>query len=780
MSSDISSVSGGGGGAGGPAPSVLQIKTRNIIRPPTPETVITERPMDPDISIYCDSCREFISVRATQEHRAFHSALTTLGYKGSQQPDNVKSLLKRRQALMRELNARSDCNNPVPFDRLQKINEAYEMVKAHLEDTYEELIHTKENLVYECNGIALNCSAPCVRAVGFCSDDNKRWKSKMEDTRVFQDYYGNDVNRCFFAIYDGYNGRFAADIAANDLHHLLLNELQKVDQDVSCTCTVNLADKNDLSDYQLERKSVVVRRDSLRHILHEESVNIIQQIMHTCESNLMKLNETSPEEEEGETPARRKKYRDPESEKMGLAFHRAYTSLDRYLSYGINETSLVRWSGCSALTLVIQNSMAPEDKEEETKEKKEEEEEDVRTIEEKEETVTRKSGKEEEEEETHSGNDNEETKDKELPPLQELGVLHLANAGNTHAVLCRAGKAYRLSRDHTPGNAQERSRVKKAGSSVQAGGTCGRVNGILDTTRGLGNYGDPHLKKAVIPDPYTTSVKIDQHAQFIILATAGLWEVLTDDEVVSLVKQTLVVQHTKSGIATVPDGYGYEMSEATTFGEDFGGSAVGGLEASLGQTAFDNTEASHIDIDGAEEADGAGSKYQYRNPDAFPEDNEEDADSKSQITWNQPLVNGDQPESDQQKSVVDEENGPKDGIRVKAGTEGSQAGSRTDGGSLRNFKEEFNDDVASVKTDFESMISALCEDGNEADIDTLTEMHTLYTKSRLSEGLGAVDKKEEYRMMAQTVSERLVQSALLAGSQDNVTVMAVLLDGCQL
>ena len=67
-----------------------------------------------------------------------------------------------------------------------------------------------------------------------------------------------------------------------------------------------------------------------------------------------------------------------------------------------------------------------------------------------------------------------------------------------------------------------------------------RVNGILNATRGLGNHGDPPLKKCVISDPYTTSVPIDQYAQILILASNGLWEVFSENEAASLVTQVCV------------------------------------------------------------------------------------------------------------------------------------------------------------------------------------------------------------------------------------------------
>ena len=64
-----------------------------------------------------------------------------------------------------------------------------------------------------------------------------------------------------------------------------------------------------------------------------------------------------------------------------------------------------------------------------------------------------------------------------------------------------------------------------------------RVNGVLSTTRGLGNHGDPGLKRCVITEPYTTSVQIDQYAQFIILATNGVWEVFSEHDAASILLQ---------------------------------------------------------------------------------------------------------------------------------------------------------------------------------------------------------------------------------------------------
>ena len=76
-----------------------------------------------------------------------------------------------------------------------------------------------------------------------------------------------------------------------------------------------------------------------------------------------------------------------------------------------------------------------------------------------------------------------------------------------------------------------------AGGVVSANEKEMLVNGVLATTRGLGNHGDPPLKKCVITEPYTTSVQIDNYAQCVIIASHGVWEVFTDQEAASLIVQ---------------------------------------------------------------------------------------------------------------------------------------------------------------------------------------------------------------------------------------------------
>ena len=64
-------------------------------------------------------------------------------------------------------------------------------------------------------------------------------------------------------------------------------------------------------------------------------------------------------------------------------------------------------------------------------------------------------------------------------------VLTVANAGDSRAVLCRAGgKAEALSFDHKPQQQTESSRITKAGGFVNQ---FGRVNGNLNLSRSIGD-----------------------------------------------------------------------------------------------------------------------------------------------------------------------------------------------------------------------------------------------------------------------------------------------------
>ncbi|KAI9667300.1 MAG: Protein phosphatase 2C 1 [Bathelium mastoideum] len=112
-------------------------------------------------------------------------------------------------------------------------------------------------------------------------------------------------------------------------------------------------------------------------------------------------------------------------------------------------------------------------------------------------------------------------------------VLYTANVGDARIVLCRNGKALRLSYDHKGSDENEGKRIANAGGLILNN----RVNGVLAVTRALG---DSYMKDLVTGHPYTTETVIQPDIdEFLILACDGLWDVCNDQEAVDLVRQTV-------------------------------------------------------------------------------------------------------------------------------------------------------------------------------------------------------------------------------------------------
>jgi serine/threonine protein phosphatase PrpC len=110
-------------------------------------------------------------------------------------------------------------------------------------------------------------------------------------------------------------------------------------------------------------------------------------------------------------------------------------------------------------------------------------------------------------------------------------MIYAANCGDARAVLGRkAGtKAYRLTHDHKADSPSEISRIESAGGFVLRN----RVLGILAVARSLGDQG---MKEFVVGRPFLSETVIMDDDEFIIVACDGLWDVMSDQECVSIVK----------------------------------------------------------------------------------------------------------------------------------------------------------------------------------------------------------------------------------------------------
>ncbi|KAM3702278.1 hypothetical protein ACJW31_04G013700 [Castanea mollissima] len=109
--------------------------------------------------------------------------------------------------------------------------------------------------------------------------------------------------------------------------------------------------------------------------------------------------------------------------------------------------------------------------------------------------------------------------------------LLVANVGDSRVVACRAGSAIPLSIDHKPERSDERQRIEQAGGFIIWAGTW-RVGGVLAVSRA---FGDKLLKPYVVAEPEIQEEEIDG-VDFIIIASDGLWNVISNKDAVALVQ----------------------------------------------------------------------------------------------------------------------------------------------------------------------------------------------------------------------------------------------------
>ncbi|KAJ9560375.1 hypothetical protein OSB04_005535 [Centaurea solstitialis] len=110
--------------------------------------------------------------------------------------------------------------------------------------------------------------------------------------------------------------------------------------------------------------------------------------------------------------------------------------------------------------------------------------------------------------------------------------LLVANVGDSRVVACRAGTAIPLSIDHKPDRTDERERIEQAGGFIIWAGTW-RVGGVLAVSRA---FGDKLLKPYVVAEPEIQEEEIDG-VEFIIIASDGLWNVLSNKDAVGIVQE---------------------------------------------------------------------------------------------------------------------------------------------------------------------------------------------------------------------------------------------------
>ncbi|KAJ4844787.1 hypothetical protein Tsubulata_003501 [Turnera subulata] len=118
-------------------------------------------------------------------------------------------------------------------------------------------------------------------------------------------------------------------------------------------------------------------------------------------------------------------------------------------------------------------------------------------------------------------------------------LLMVANAGDCRAVLCRKGEAVDMSQDHRPIYPSEKRRVEELGGFVDDG----YLNGVLSVSRALGDW-DMKLPRGgsaspLIAEPEFQQVVLTEDDEFLIIGCDGIWDVMSSQHAVNLVRRGL-------------------------------------------------------------------------------------------------------------------------------------------------------------------------------------------------------------------------------------------------
>ncbi|CAK9323683.1 unnamed protein product [Citrullus colocynthis] len=110
--------------------------------------------------------------------------------------------------------------------------------------------------------------------------------------------------------------------------------------------------------------------------------------------------------------------------------------------------------------------------------------------------------------------------------------LVVANVGDSRAVLCRNGVTEQLSVDHEP--TKEKREIESRGGFVSnIPGDVPRVDGQLAVARA---FGDKSLKVHLSSEPDVEVKTVDETTEFMILASDGIWKVMTNQEAVESIR----------------------------------------------------------------------------------------------------------------------------------------------------------------------------------------------------------------------------------------------------
>lgn len=127
-------------------------------------------------------------------------------------------------------------------------------------------------------------------------------------------------------------------------------------------------------------------------------------------------------------------------------------------------------------------------------------------------------------------------------------TLLSANIGDSRAILSRNGRAVDLTRDHKPNEEREKARILAMGETIEWD-RLSKVHRVrnLSLSRAIGDrYAKPAVSGEVEINHYPV---VEDGDEFILLASDGLWDVMTSEDAVLFVHQRIENELSSENIA---------------------------------------------------------------------------------------------------------------------------------------------------------------------------------------------------------------------------------------
>ncbi|XP_029796208.1 protein phosphatase 2C-like domain-containing protein 1 isoform X2 [Suricata suricatta] len=286
-------------------------KRKKKSRPSRDSEDYEQQQIDDHITFPCSVCQHETDLREIFLHKKQHVAWATLGFQrmgGKKQ--KLSAIAVQRQSIIAKLLSSSVFTE----NTLQSINNAFQILWKKPIPAHYKIVDS----VHRSSVHSQTIHHLLIRGAAICEDRNSTWRAGMNNKFAVVNNFGNKPNMCFFGLFDGHHGVSAAELTSVELPILLLHQLSRFDP-----------------SYQMTPEEQNIIKSF--HTVFKEEYIAIEDLFSSIKKRTKPLK--------------------CEYENIHKAFAKAFWRMDRLLRLGRKEVSSVRWSGCSAVTCILESNI---------------------------------------------------------------------------------------------------------------------------------------------------------------------------------------------------------------------------------------------------------------------------------------------------------------------------------------------------------------------------------------------------------------------------------------